>query len=123
MALASSKVRPWVVNIDTVERAHAPEADKIIASARDRTNSASAELAASQQWTRNIIVSVGCAAVLLGSSSAGGSAAASPAAPWARAGDEAARRRDTRPRLPATHAKTSLATWRAPPSYFRDTGD
>src|SRR2546423_847411 len=35
-ALASSKVRPWVVNIDTSSERMLPEADKIIESARER---------------------------------------------------------------------------------------
>ena len=65
-ALASSKVRPWVVNIDTSSERMLPEADKIIESARERAQAASATLSASQTRTKIIIMWVGCAAVLIG---------------------------------------------------------
>src|SRR5437660_1794965 len=65
-ALASSKVRPWVVNIDTSTERMLPEADKIIESARERAQAASATLSASQTRTKIIIMWVGCAAVLIG---------------------------------------------------------
>ena len=64
--LASSKVRPWVTSIDTSSERMLPEADKIIASARERASLASAMLSASQQRTKSIIVWVGCIAVLIG---------------------------------------------------------
>src|SRR5262249_48279393 len=65
-ALASSKVRPWVVNIDTSSERMMPDADRIIASARERSSMESDKLKASQRRTKGIIVWVGCAAVLLG---------------------------------------------------------
>jgi methyl-accepting chemotaxis protein len=65
-ALASSKVRPWVVNIDTSSERMMPDADQIIASARERSSLESQKLSASQRRTKSIIVWVGCAAVLLG---------------------------------------------------------
>jgi methyl-accepting chemotaxis protein len=43
-----------------------PEADKIMAVAQTRAAAASAALAASQKWTRTIIIGVGLAAVLIG---------------------------------------------------------
>src|SRR5215212_4603287 len=43
-ALASSKVRPWVVNIDTSSDRMLPEADKIIAAAQERRKLASEAL-------------------------------------------------------------------------------
>jgi methyl-accepting chemotaxis protein len=43
-----------------------PQADAIMATARERTAGAAAALSASQTHTRNIIILVGCAAVLIG---------------------------------------------------------
>jgi methyl-accepting chemotaxis protein len=56
-ALASSKVRPWVVNIDTSSERMLPDADQIIASARERSSLESRKLSASQQRTKIMIVS------------------------------------------------------------------
>jgi methyl-accepting chemotaxis protein len=43
-----------------------PLADRIIASATEKDKTASAMLAESQSWTRNVIVGVGCAAIAIG---------------------------------------------------------
>jgi methyl-accepting chemotaxis protein len=65
-ALASSKVRPWVVNIDTSSERMLPDADKIIETARERAQAASERLTGSQRRTRNFMILVGCGAVLIG---------------------------------------------------------
>ncbi len=65
-ALASSKVRPWVMNIDTSSERMLPEADKIIAAAQERADRASARLAASQHRTKGFIIWLGCAVVFMG---------------------------------------------------------
>ncbi len=65
-AQASAKVQPWVAGIDEASQRMLPDADKIIAAARGRTSEASALLASSQKWTRNTMLWVGLAAVVIG---------------------------------------------------------
>ncbi len=65
-ALAASSVRPWVVSIDSSSEQMLPDADRIIASARTRADEAATMLAASQAWTRMVIILVGFGAVLIG---------------------------------------------------------
>jgi methyl-accepting chemotaxis protein len=65
-ALASSKVRPLVVSIETASEQMLLEADEIIAAAQGRRDSASSALTASQRRTKSIILWVGFAAVFIG---------------------------------------------------------
>jgi methyl-accepting chemotaxis protein len=60
------KVQPPVAMIDYSTKSMMPMADEIIASARTNTEAASAALAASQQRTRQFIIWVGIAAVMVG---------------------------------------------------------
>ena len=60
------RMSPWLAIIELDTQQMLPTADQIIVSARQRAQSASATLSASQAWTRSIIVIVGCAAVLIG---------------------------------------------------------
>jgi methyl-accepting chemotaxis protein len=121
-ALASSKVRPWVVNIDTSSEHMLPEADKVIASARARASSAAATLSASQWRTRNIIVAVGCAAILigLGFSWRIGRSITRPLNGLADVMKRLAGG-DTSARIPATQAKDELCDMARTVIVFRDT--
>ena len=62
----TDKVAPPVAVIEFNVKNMMPVADEIIASAKVHTNAAAAALTASQQRTRNIIIGVGLAAVLIG---------------------------------------------------------
>ena len=121
-ALASSKVRPWVVNIDTSSERMLPEADKIIAGAQERRNSASAALSASQRRTKTIILWVGFAAVFIGlcfsfwigRSITGPLNGLASAMKRLAAGDTAAR-------IPATQANDEIGQMARTVIVFRDT--
>src|SRR3954451_3499599 len=121
-ALASSKVRPWVVNIDTSSERMLPEADKIIAAAQERRNSASAALSASQRRTQIIILWVGCAAVFFGLCFSWwiGRGITRPLNGLANAMKRLAAR-DTTAQIPATEAKDELGEMARTVIVFRDT--
>jgi methyl-accepting chemotaxis protein len=121
-ALASSKVRPWVVNIDTSSERMLPDADKIIAAAQERRNSASAALSASQRRTKTIILWVGCAAVFIGLCFSFwiGRSITRPLNGLADAMQRLAAG-DTTARIPATHAKDELGEMARTVIVFRDT--
>jgi methyl-accepting chemotaxis protein len=121
-AMASSRVRPWVVMIDTSSEAMLPEADRIIASARARADDASTVLTASQDRTRNIIILVGCGAVLIGLAFSWliGRSITRPLDGLAQAMTRLAAG-DTSARIPATHAKDELGAMARTVIVFRDT--
>jgi methyl-accepting chemotaxis protein len=121
-ALSSSKVRPWVVDIDTSSERMLPEADKIIASAQERRNSASATLSASQRRTKTIILWVGCTAVFVGLCFSWwiGRSINRPLDGLADAMKRLAAG-DTTARIPATHAKDELGEMARTVIVFRDT--
>src|SRR4051812_6260821 len=121
-ALASSKVRPWVVNIDTSSERMLPEADKIIAAAQERRNSASAALSASQRRTKTIILWVGFAAVFIGLcfSFLIGRSITPPLNSLADAKKRLAAR-DTAARIPATQANDEIGQMARTVIVFRDT--
>jgi methyl-accepting chemotaxis protein len=121
-ALASSKVRPWVVNIDTSSERMLPEADKIIATAQERRNSASAALSASQRRTKTIILWVGFAAVFIGLCFSFwiGRSITRPLNGLADAMKRLAAG-DTAARIPATQAKDEIGQMARTVIVFRDT--
>jgi methyl-accepting chemotaxis protein len=121
-ALASSKVRPWVVNIDTSSDRMLPEADKIIAAAQERRNLASEALSASQRRTKIIILWVGCAAVFIGLCFSWwiGRSITRPLSGLAEAMKRLAAR-DTTAKIPATEAKDELGEMARTVIVFRDT--
>jgi methyl-accepting chemotaxis protein len=121
-SLASSKVRPWVVNIDTTSERMLPEADKIIASAQARASSASQMLSASQRRTKNIILLVGCTAVLIGLAFSLwiGRTITRPLNGLANAMKRLAAG-DTSARIPATQARDELGEMARTVIVFRDT--
>jgi methyl-accepting chemotaxis protein len=121
-ALASSKVRPWVVNIDTSSDRMLPEADKIIAAAQERRNSASEALSASQRRTKIIILWVGFAAVFIGLCFSWwiGRSITRPLNGLADAMKRLAAR-DTTAQIPATDAKDELGEMARTVIVFRDT--
>ncbi len=63
---STNTVRADILSLDLDLRQIMPMTDEIIASARQNAVAASAGLTASQSRTRNIIILVGCAAVLIG---------------------------------------------------------
>ena len=121
-ALASAKVRPWVVSIDTSSERMLPEADKVIASARARADSAAAALSASQRQTKNIIVWVGCTAILIGLGCSWwiGRSITRPLNGLAEVMKRLAGG-DTSARIPATQAKDELGDMARTVIVFRDT--
>jgi methyl-accepting chemotaxis protein len=121
-ALASSKVRPWVVNIDTASERMLPEADTIIAAAQERRNSASATLSASQRRTKTIILWVGCAAVFMGLCFSFwiGRSITRPLNGLADAMKRLAAR-DTTAQIPATQANDEIGEMARTVIVFRDT--
>jgi methyl-accepting chemotaxis protein len=121
-ALASSKVRPWVVSIDTSSERMLPEADKIIAVAQERRNSASEALSASQRRTKAIILLVGFAAVFIGLCFSFwiGRSITRPLNGLADAMKRLAAG-DTTARIPATQAKDELGEMARTVIVFRDT--
>jgi methyl-accepting chemotaxis protein len=63
---SADKIRPLIAVIDIDAKNMMPAADAIITSARERAESASTALSASQAWTRGTIIFVGCAAIVIG---------------------------------------------------------
>jgi methyl-accepting chemotaxis protein len=108
--------------IDTDTQSVIPIANKILSNARHNVSVASAALSASQMRTRQFIVWVGCAAVLLGLAFSWW-IGRSVTRPLGRLG--AAMRQlaagDTAARIPATHAKKELGTMARTVLVFRDT--
>ena len=121
-ALAASRVRPWVASIDSSSEQMLPDADRIIASARTRADDAATMLAASQAWTRQVIILVGCGAVLigLGFSWLIGRSITRPLDGLAQAMTRLAAG-DTSARIPATKAKDELGAMARTVIVFRDT--
>jgi methyl-accepting chemotaxis protein len=121
-AQASAQVQPWVTSIDSASDNMLPDADRIIAAARERTTMASAQLAASQEWTRNTIALVGLAAVLIGLAFSWwiGRSITRPLNGLAEAMARLAAG-DTSAQIPATQAKDELGTMARTVIVFRDT--
>jgi methyl-accepting chemotaxis protein len=120
--MASSRVRPWVVYIDSSSEKMLPEADRIIAAARARADLAATILTASQDRTRLIIVWVGCGAVLIGLAFSWliGRSITRPLDGLAQAMTRLAAG-DTSARIPATHARDELGAMARTVIVFRDT--
>jgi len=121
-ALAASRVRPWVASIDSSSEQMLPDADRIIASARTRADAAATMLAVSQAWTRQVIILVGCGAVLigLGFSWLIGRSITRPLDGLAQAMTRLAAG-DTSARIPATKARDELGAMARTVIVFRDT--
>ena len=99
-----------------------PQADAIVATARERTVAAAAALSASQAHTRNIIILVGCGAVLLGLAFSLwiGRSITKPLDGLAQAMSKLAAG-DTSAAIPATAAKDELGAMARTVIVFRDT--
>ena len=121
-ALASSRVRPWVVRIDSTSEQMLPEADRIINVARARADNAATILSASQERTRLIIIWVGCGAVLIGLAFSWliGRSITRPLDGLAQAMTKLAAG-DTTARIPATQARDELGAMARTVIVFRDT--
>jgi methyl-accepting chemotaxis protein len=121
-ALAASRVRPWVTSIDSASEEMLPDADRIIASARARADDASVTLSASQDWTRQAMILVGCAAVLIGLAFSWmiGRSITRPLNGLAQAMTRLAAG-DTSAHIPATKARDELGAMARTVIVFRDT--
>jgi methyl-accepting chemotaxis protein len=121
-AMASSKVRPWLANIETSSERMLPDADAIITSAQKRASLASTMLSASQRRTKAIIVWVGCAAALLGLCFSYwiGRSITKPLNGLGHAMKQLAAG-DTSARIPATQANDELGAMARTVIVFRDT--
>jgi methyl-accepting chemotaxis protein len=99
-----------------------PKADKILALAKRRAVAASAALAASQARTRQFLIWVGCAAVLIGLAFSWW-IGRSITRPLSGLGDAMRRLAagDTTARIPATHAKREFGAMARTVLVFRDT--
>ncbi|HEY6258653.1 MAG TPA: HAMP domain-containing protein, partial [Xanthobacteraceae bacterium] len=108
--------------IDTDTQSVIPLANKILANATERAAAASAALAASQARTKQFIIWVGCAAVLIGLVFSWW-IGRSITRPLSGLGDAMTRLAagDTSARIPATHAKTELGVMARTVLVFRDT--
>jgi len=99
-----------------------PQADKILALAKQRATAASAALSASQARTRQFIIGVGCAAVLIGLAFSWW-IGRSITRPLSRLGDAMKRLAagDTSARIPATQVQDELGAMARTVLVFRDT--
>jgi methyl-accepting chemotaxis protein len=99
-----------------------PQADQILGLARQRAAAASADLSASQTRTKQIIISVGCAAVLIGLAFSGwiGRGITRPLEGLADAMTRLAAG-DTSARIPATDIEDELGAMARTVLVFRDT--
>ncbi|HLH94332.1 MAG TPA: HAMP domain-containing protein, partial [Xanthobacteraceae bacterium] len=116
------RVNMLVELIDTDTQSVVPIADKILDNARERASTASLALAASQARTRQFIIWVGCAAVLIGLAFSWliGRSITRPLNGLADAMSRLAAG-DTSVRIPATHAKRELGMMARTVLVFRDT--
>jgi methyl-accepting chemotaxis protein len=111
-----------IILIDSDTQAVIPIANKILSNARDRVAVASAALSASQARTKQYIIWVGCAAVLIGLAFSWW-IGRSITRPLSGLGDAMTRLAagDTSARIPATHAKRELGAMARAVLVFRDT--
>ena len=118
----AEQVGSLIVSIDTDTQGVIPIADKVLDNARARVSAASAVLSASQERTKQFIIWVGCAAVLIGLAFSWW-IGRSITQPLNGLGDAMTRLAagDTSVRIPATHAKKELGMMARTVLVFRDT--
>jgi methyl-accepting chemotaxis protein len=116
------KIRPYLLLIDLDTQQMMPIADALIGHARDQAGKANAMLRASQSHTRNIILIVGCAAVLIGLAFSWliGRSVTRPLNGLAGVMKRLAAG-DTSARIPATRAKDEIGEMARTVIVFRDT--
>jgi methyl-accepting chemotaxis protein len=116
------QVSGLITLIDSDTQTVIPIANKILDGARERVSTASSVLAASQTRTRQFIIWVGCAAVLIGLAASWfiGRSITRPLNGLADAMTRLAAG-DTSVRIPATHAKQELGMMARTVLVFRDT--
>ncbi len=121
-AAAAATIDPLVAAFDSKTETMLPRTDNIIATAWERTTSAGETLSGSQRRTRNIIVWVGCAVVLIGLCFSW-LIGRSITRPLKGLGDVMGRLAagDTSARIPATQAKDERGAMGRTVIVFRDT--
>ncbi|MBI4275360.1 MAG: HAMP domain-containing protein [Rhizobiales bacterium] len=119
---SKDRIDPALAIIDIDTRDMMPAADQIVTTARERAVSASAALTTSQARTKNIIILVGCAAVLVGLifSWTIGRSITRPLSGLATAMKQLAEG-DTSARVPATRARDEIGVMARTVLVFRDT--